>query len=97
MTSDRADAYRRVLTTLHDIGPAKLWPSEQTCIREASDPRLFSGGRGGDDARTAFAAVAELVNRLVETGRWTDSRARELLDDVWACGPGASGLEAIAA
>ena len=97
MTSDRADAYRRVLTTLHELGPTKLWPPEQACIREAADTLLFSGDLDGEAARAAFAAVARLSDRLVESGRWTDSRVRDLLDDIWACGPGAAGLEAIAA
>ena len=97
MTSDRADAYQRVLTTLHELGPTKLWPSEQASIREAADTLLFSGDLDCEDARAAFTAVARLANRLVESERWSDSRARVLLDDIWACGPGVAGLEAIAA
>jgi hypothetical protein len=97
MTSDRADAYRRVLTTLDDIGAAKLWPSEQAWIREAADTLLFSDDMHEGETRAAFASAAALSNRLVDAGRWTDTRARRLLDDIWACGPGTAGLEAIAA
>jgi hypothetical protein len=97
MTSDRADAYQRVTTTLRDMGAAKLWPAEQGCIRDAADTLLFCEDLHGEDGRAAFASVAALSNRLVDAGRWTDTRARQLLDDIWACGPGAEGLEAIAA
>jgi hypothetical protein len=97
MTSDRADAYQRVTTTLRDMGAAKLWPAEQGCIRDAADTLLFCEDLHGEDGRAAFASVAALSNRLVDAGRWTDTRARQLLDDIWACGPGAAGLEAIAA
>ncbi len=96
MTSDRAKAYRRVVTTLRDVGPAKLWPSEQACIREAADVLLFCGDLDGEDARTAFAAAATLTDSLTAAERWTSARAHRLLDDIWACGPGAAMLEAAA-
>jgi hypothetical protein len=41
MTSIRASAYRRVVQTLRDVAPAKLWPAEEACIREAADAMLF--------------------------------------------------------
>jgi hypothetical protein len=97
MTSDRSKAYRRVVTTVRDMGPAKLWPSEQACIREAADTLLFCRDLDGADARTAFAAAATLTDGLIGAGRWTSSRARALLDDIWACGPGAAMPEAVAA
>jgi hypothetical protein len=97
MTPDRANAYRRVASTLRDVAPAKLWPSEQACIREAADTLLFSSAMESKDARTAFTAVAMLTEKLVDAERWTDSRARQLLDDIWECGPGAPVPERIAA
>jgi hypothetical protein len=88
MTTARAVAYRRVLQTLRDIGPAKLWPKEQACIREAADALLFCADLANDNAaRHALAAIAALTDDLVEADRWTAERARRLLDDVWACGP----------
>jgi hypothetical protein len=97
MTSDRASAYRRVATTLRDMGPAKLWPAEQACIREAADTMLFCDDPAGEEARSAFAAVTALMDSLIETERWTGSRAEQLLDDVWACGPGLALAEPLAA
>jgi hypothetical protein len=72
-------------------------------FRAVSIPRgLESAGRRGSaagnlQARTAFAAAATLTDGLIDAGRWTSSRARGLLDDIWACGPGAVMLEAVAA
>lgn len=97
MTNDRAKAYRRVVRTVREVGPAKLWPSEQACIREAADTLLFCRDLDGEDARAAFSAAATLTDRLIDAGRWTSSGACRLLDDVWACGPGTAMLEAVAA
>jgi hypothetical protein len=88
MTSHRADAYRRVTTTLRDMGPAKLWPAEQAIIRDAADALVFADDLSNEEARMALAAVVVLTEELVGAGRWTPSRARQLLDDIWLCGPG---------
>jgi hypothetical protein len=88
MTSDRARAYRRVTKTLHDIGPAKLWPAEQVTIRDAADALVFACDMSSQEARVALAAVVVLSDELIDAGRWTPSRAHQLLDDLWACGPG---------
>jgi hypothetical protein len=97
MTNDRAKAYRRVVRTVREVGPAKLWPSEQACIREAADTLLFCRDLDGEDARAAFSAAATLTDRLIDAGRWTSSGACRLLDDVWAYGPGTAMLDAVAA
>jgi hypothetical protein len=70
------------------MGPAKLWPAEQTCIREAADALLFCRDLRDDAAKEALAAVAVLSDDLIDAERWTSRRAQRLLDDVWACGPG---------
>jgi hypothetical protein len=88
MTTARADAYRRVLQTLRDMGPAKLWPKEQACVRNAADALLFCNDLADDaGARDALAAIAALSDDLIASARWSPARARRLLDDVWACGP----------
>jgi len=78
----RAAAYGRVVKTLEDMGPTKLLPAEQETIREAADALLFD-----DDAYDRLAAVEDLAERLVEAGRWSPERAKQLVDDVAACGP----------
>ena len=90
MTADRARAYRRVVTTLADLGPSKLLPDEQERIREAADRLVFARDLAHDDeAQAALLDVAGLSRHLVESGRWEQERAARLADDVWACGPGA--------
>ena len=78
MTSERTQAYGRVVKTLEDLGPAKLLPAEQERIRDAADI---------DDARTTLAEVDALGEHLVSSGRWTAERADELVADLAACGP----------
>ena len=88
MTTHRAIAYRRVIQTLRDMGPAKLLPAEQACLRDAADTLLFCTEPDADGAgQLALAAVAVLTDDLIDSERWTLERAQRLLDDVWACGP----------
>ena len=97
MTENRSLAYGRIVRTLRAVGPAKLWPPEEECIREAADALLFCDDLVADPtARTALDHAAALVERLIDAERWTVESARRLLDDIWACGPWGS-FDAVAA
>jgi hypothetical protein len=85
MTSERTQAYGRVLRTLEDVGPTKLHESEQERIREAADTLIFAATL--EEARAALEDVDALAEHLVATERWSDERAAELAQDVLACGP----------
>ena len=85
MTSDRTQAYGRVVKTLEDLGPSKLQPGEQDRIREAADNLIFAAGP--DEARDTLADVEALAEHLVVSGRWTAERADQLVIDLLACGP----------
>ena len=85
MTSDRTQAYGRVVKTLEDIGPAKLQPSEQDRIRDAADNLIFAANL--DEARATLEDVEALFEHLVTSGRWTTERAEQLAADLLACGP----------
>jgi hypothetical protein len=85
MTSERTQAYGRVVKTLDDLGPTKLQPAEQERIREAADTLIFAAT--AEEAGSALEDVHALAQHLVATGRWTDERAEQLLDDVESCGP----------
>jgi hypothetical protein len=85
ITSDRTQAYGRVVKTLEDIGPAKLQPSEQDRIRDAADNLIFAANL--DEARATLEDVEALVEHLVASGRWTTERAEQLAADLLACGP----------
>ena len=85
MTSDRTQAYGRVLRTLEDVGPAKLHKSEQSRIRDAADSLLFASTLG--EARVALSDSGALSDHLVATGRWSEERAAALARDILGCGP----------
>jgi hypothetical protein len=85
MTTERTQAYGRVIKTLEDLGPAKLQPAEQDRIREAADTLIFAADL--DEARAALEDVDALAEHLVESGRWTSERADRLVQDLLACGP----------
>jgi hypothetical protein len=85
MTSDRTQAYGRVVKTLEDLGPSKLQSAEQDCIREAADTLIFAADL--DEARATLEDIDALVEHLVATGRWTSERAEQLAADLLACGP----------
>jgi hypothetical protein len=87
MNSERSKAYGRVIRTLEDVGPAKLLASEQETIRDVADTLLFATELDGSGAREALAGVGSLLERLVESGRWSQERASELAEDLGDCGP----------
>ena len=88
MTAERAAAYRRVIQTLVDLGPSKLLASEQDLIRDAADSLVFSPDQPRDVmASDPLEVVERLCRALVDSGRWMESSAMRLADDVAECGP----------
>jgi hypothetical protein len=80
----RSEAYGRVVKTLADESAVELSADEQQTIRTAADALLFDG-----DGYDELAAVEDLVQQLVDAGRLSAERGRQLVDDVAACGPSA--------
>ena len=85
MNTERTQAYGRVVKTLDELGPTKLQPTEQERVRDAADTLIFAADL--DDARAAMADVDSLAEHLVASDRWSEERARQLVDDLLACGP----------
>ena len=85
MNTERTQAYGRVVKTLEDLGPTKLQPAELDRVRDAADTLIFAGDL--DEAREAMADIDALAEHLVASDRWSDERARQLVDDLLACGP----------
>jgi len=85
MNTERTQAYGRVVKTLDEIGPTKLQPAERARVREAADTLIFAADL--DDARAAMADVDALAEHLVASDRWSEERARQLVDDLLASGP----------
>ena len=85
MNSERTQAYGRVVRMLEDLGPAKLQPVEQARVRDAADTLIFAADL--DEARAALEDIDALTEHLVNSGRWSDERAQQLVDDILACGP----------
>jgi hypothetical protein len=94
MTSERSQAYGRVMKMLADMGASKLHAPEADLVREAADTLLFSGdGEMSLDGQGAIEDVRGLAERLVEADRWLFETADQLVQDVEACGPAAVGAE----
>jgi hypothetical protein len=88
MTPERADAYRRVIETLEDLGPSKLLGEEQDRIRRAADDLIFSRDLMEDvAARQALEDVERLCRAFIDSGRWEEASAMRLAEDVAQCGP----------
>ena len=88
MTTDRAEAYRRVIHTLRELGPAKLLSDEQDRIRHAIDNLIFSRDLVEDaPASEALRDMERLCRTLVDSGRWEETRATRLASDISQCGP----------
>jgi hypothetical protein len=85
MNAERTQAYVRVIKTLDELGPVKLQPAEQERIREAADTLIFAADL--EEARPTLADIDALAEHLVHSGRWTQERADQLVNDLLACGP----------
>ena len=85
MNTERTQAYGRVVRTLEDLGPTKLQPAELDRVRDAADTLIFASGI--DETREAMADIDSLVEHLVASDRWSDERAKQLVEDLLACGP----------
>jgi hypothetical protein len=85
MTSERTQAYGRVVKTLEDVGPAKLQPAEQERIRDAADTLIFAADL--DESHAALEDILALAEHLSSTGRWTSESTEQLVQDLLACGP----------
>jgi hypothetical protein len=88
MTSERAEAYGRLMRRLRGLGATGLLPQEEEQIREAADALLFCNGDWTDEhARRSLAAAVRLVEGLVHVGRWAEGDAKRLVRDLESCGP----------
>jgi hypothetical protein len=88
VTSRRAEAYGRVVRILNGPDGEELRPEELSRIREAADSLFFCDDVELDPAaRDAADEIADLAVELVESGRWDEDTAEELVSDVLACGP----------
>jgi hypothetical protein len=88
MTSERSQAYGRVVKWLDDLGPSKLTAPEQDIVRNAADSLFFCEDLAADEqAQDALAELRGLTERLVEADRWLAETAERLIDDVEGCGP----------
>ncbi len=88
MNPERAHAYRRVIHTLGELGPAKLQPAEQERIRYTADSLVLCADLLEDDAaRDSLEDTELLCEVLVQSGRWERATADQLVDDLRGCGP----------
>src|SRR3954449_434663 len=85
MTTERTQAYGRVVQTLTELGPTKLLPAEQARIRDAADTLIFAADL--DEARACLLDMSALAEHLLKSGRWLDERVDKLVADLLACGP----------
>lgn len=87
MTSDRANAYGRVVKTIEELGSTKLLPEEVARVRAAIDTLLFTEELSAPGALEALEDARALRRHLVDTGRWTEERADRLGRDIEETGP----------
>jgi hypothetical protein len=88
VTSRRAEAYGRVVRILKEPDGEELRPEELARIREAADALFFCEDFEQDPAaREAADQIADLAVELVESGRWAEDAAEELVSEVLATGP----------
>src|SRR3954464_14761753 len=87
MTRMRTVAYHLWMRTLRGLDAPGLSPVEQDRHSVAADALLFARDLDDGDVRCALAVATVLADELIDAERWTPRRARQLLDDIWGCGP----------
>jgi hypothetical protein len=88
MTSDRAQAYRRVMEAIGDFEGTSLHAGEVQVVRETADALLFCEDLEADQgAMEALDKFHALTDQLLENGRVSSERVGRLTADVEACGP----------
>lgn len=79
--------YRAALAIIDDVGPSKLHAPERETLTTCAEDLLLSDNLVAVLSRRAEAL--ELLERLVESGRWLELTARRLGEHIQACGPAA--------
>ena len=87
MTSERSQAYGRVMRRLTDVSGVKLHDAEVAIVRDSADTLLFASSAQEPSAAEALTLVERLMSDLAESGRWTQESAQALADDIAGCGP----------
>ena len=85
MTNERTQAYGRVVKTLDELGPSKLFPAEQARIRDAADTLIFAADV--EETRDSLRDIGKLAEVLVASGRWLEETVDRLIEDLLGCGP----------
>ena len=85
MTNERTQAYGRVVKTLDELGPSKLFPAEQARIREAADILIFAADI--EETRDSLRDIGKLAEVLVASGRWLEETVDRLIEDLLGCAP----------
>jgi hypothetical protein len=84
MTSERAEAYARVMAIVDDA--PDLQPGEERQLRDAADALLFAPMPGVETSE-ALSETRALSLALAESGRWPAQRVGDLLAGLHGCGP----------
>jgi hypothetical protein len=88
MTSERAQAYGRVMETIGEFAGTNLHADEVQVVRDAADALLFCEDLDADHtAMEALDRFHALTDQLLENGRISSERVGRLTADVEACGP----------
>jgi hypothetical protein len=88
MTSERSQAYGRVVKALADLSASKFHEHEQELIRDTADTLFFCESLASDaHAREAVERLRAFAADLAASGRLLFDTAERLVTDVEACGP----------
>ena len=81
----RGRAHTRLRELLDSRGPATLHPHEREQLVDAADALLFNEA----DAPERRDAALDMLDQLVEAGRWEPGSANAVAQALRACGQGA--------
>jgi len=92
VNAERYQAYTSAVSKIDKVAAAKLHPQEQEVLKNAAEGLLLCSDPEGSAAAELRAEAQRQLFSLVEAGRWSQSRADELLEAIEACCPFASAF-----
>lgn len=82
MTPQQAEAYVRLVAILEQENGVTLRPKETELLRAAADALFFDE----EDARDARDRAQDVLDALLESGRWGDERIANVAACLDSCG-----------
>lgn len=85
MTPERHEAFKRASEIIDRLAAAKLHDDEERILREGAEDLFLCRDVESAEAEETRKQVNETLDRLVESGRWSEGQAEPLREAIREC------------